>query len=243
MIDLHGHMVWGVDDGPFDADESLALARALVAAGVTTLACTSHIRPDKGWVNDRSTVIDNLARAREVADVAGLNVVSGAEHYVHEAVFGDDAFADRVVPYGNSRWLLVETPYLGPPPDLFALLSRIRRKGLKVLLAHVERFPYLCDNDELVDRLVDAGHLIQVNLGSLAGAYNQRQQRAAEKLLKRGVVAVLAGDCHREKDVADNIVAGRIAARAIVDDATLHRLTTTAPQAILDDAAPHIVFP
>ncbi len=243
MIDLHGHIVWGVDDGPMDADESLRLAKALVAAGVKTLACTSHIRPDKGWINDASTVESNLARAREVADIAGLNVVSGAEHYVDDAVFGDDAFADRVVPYGQSRWLLVETPYLGPPPDLFGLLSRIRRKGLKVVLAHVERFPYLCDDDALVDRLVDAGHIVQVNLGSLAGAYNQRQQRAAEKLLKRGVVGVLAGDCHREKDVGDNIVAGRVAARRIVDDATLHRLTSSAPQAILDDAAPHAVFP
>jgi protein-tyrosine phosphatase len=243
MIDLHSHLVWGVDDGPFDRDESLRLARALVAAGVTTLACTSHVRPDKGWVNDTRVVHHNLARARDVADEASLQVVQGAEHYVDDAVFAPDDFHERLVPYGASRWVLVETPYVGAPADLFGLLSRIRKRGFKVLLAHVERFPYLCDDDALVDRLVDGGHLVQVNLGSLAGAYNARQQKAAERLLKRGVVAVLAGDCHREQDVADNIVAGRVAARRIVSADVLERLTVTAPRAILDDQPATRVFP
>ena len=243
MIDLHGHMVWGVDDGPFDRDESLALAHALVKAGVTTFACTSHIRPDKGWINDIHSVTANLHKARDVAAEAGLEVVSGAEHYVDDAVVGDADFAARLVPYGESHGVLVETPYPGLPPNLLGLLGRIRKAGFKVLLAHVERFPYLCDNDELVDRLVDAGHLVQVNLGSLAGAYNSRQQKAAEKLLKRGVVAVLAGDCHREKDVGDNIIKGRAAALKLVSPSALERLTVTAPRAILDDATPWKVYP
>jgi protein-tyrosine phosphatase len=242
MIDLHGHLVWGVDDGPKDRAESLALAHALREAGVTTLACTSHVRPDKGWINDARVVEANLARAADVAREAGLQVVAGAEHYIDGAVFGDADWATRVVPYGTSRWLLVETPYLGLPPDLLSLLSRVRRTGFKVLLAHVERFPYLVDDDALLERLLDAGHCFQVNLGSLAGAYNRAQQRGAEKLLKRGLAAVLAGDCHRESDVADNIVAGQRAARKIIDEATLERLTVTAPQAILDDAAVHQVF-
>lgn len=243
MIDLHGHMVWDVDDGPFDREESLKLAHALVGAGVTTLACTSHIRPDKGWINDASTVEKNLEKARDVADEAGLQVIQGAEHYMHEAVFGDADFASRLVPYGRSRWVLVETPYLGAPPDLSGLLARIRKTGHKVLLAHVERFPYLADDDALLERLLDAGHLFQVNLGSLAGTYNRRQQLAAERLLRQGLVSVLAGDCHREKDVADNIVDGRKAALEIVDQATLRKLTVDNPQRILDDAPAARIFP
>jgi protein-tyrosine phosphatase len=243
VIDLHGHLVWGVDDGPKDRAESLALARALVAAGVTTFACTSHVRPDKGWINDAGVVRANLARVADVAQEAGLTVVAGGEHYVDDAVFGGDAWAGRAVPYGESRWLLVETPYLGLPPDLLGLLSRIRRAGFKVLLAHVERFPYLVDDDALLERLLDAGHRFQVNLGSLAGAYNRAQQKGAEKLLKKGFAAVLAGDCHREADVAANIVAGQKAARKLVDEATLRRLTIEAPRAILDDAPAHVVLP
>lgn len=243
MIDLHGHLCYGVDDGPRDRAEALTLAHALKRVGVTTFACTSHIRPDKGWVNDRRVVDENLKNARSVGDEVGLAVVQGAEHYMDERVFGDDEWHTRVVPYGQSRWLLVECPYLGAPPDLLGLLGRIRKKGFKVLLAHVERFPYVGDDDDLVDRLVDAGHLVQVNLGSLAGAYNRAQQKSAERLLKRGVVAVLAGDCHRESDVDENITSGQKAALKIVKADVLQRLTIGAPQAILDDKPPHGVFP
>jgi protein-tyrosine phosphatase len=243
VIDLHGHLVWDVDDGPRDRGESLALARALVQAGVSTLACTSHVRPDKGWVNDARVVGDNLARIADVASEAGLALVAGAEHYIDDAVFGGEDWSSRVVPFGSSRWLLVETPYLGLPADLPGLLSRIRRAGFKVLLAHVERFPYLVDDDDMLERLFDAGHRFQVNLGSLAGAYNRAQQKGAEKLVKKGLAAVLAGDCHREADVATNIVAGQKAARRLVDEATLRRLTRDAPQAILDDAPAHVVQP
>ena len=61
MIDLHGHLCYGVDDGPRDRAEALALATALKNAGVTTFACTSHIRPDKGWINDKTVIAANLA--------------------------------------------------------------------------------------------------------------------------------------------------------------------------------------
>lgn len=243
MIDLHGHLCYGVDDGPRDRDEAVALAVALKNAGVTTFACTSHIRPDKGWINDKTVIAANLAKSREVGDSVGLEVVAGAEHYVDDRVFGGDGWAQRLVPYGASRWILVEHPYFGTLPDLLGFLGRIRKEGFKVLLAHVERFPQMADDDALVDRLVDAGHLVQVNLGSLAGAYNRQQQKAAEKLLKKGLVAVLAGDCHRDADVDDNIIKGKKAALKLISAAQLERLTVTAPRALLDDAPPHKVFP
>lgn len=246
MIDLHCHLHPGVDDGPRDAAESIALARALVAAGVEQVACTSHVRPDKGWMN---TVDGAVARHRTLDEIlAGGNVslrcVRGAEHYVDAQVFGaPDRLADVVVPFGESRWLLVETPYLGMPPGLFELLATIRRRGYRVLLAHVERFPYLSDRRDMVQRLVDAGHLVQVNLGSLAGAYNRAQQKNAERLLKDGVVTVLAGDCHREEDVKENIVAGLAAARKLVGDDVVRRLTHDNPRKILEDAAPERLWP
>jgi protein-tyrosine phosphatase len=245
MIDLHCHMHAGVDDGPTDEAESLALARALVAAGVTTAALTSHVRPDKGWINDKRADGERLDKVRamlERADVK-LDVVSGAEHYIDPQTFGAQDWPERVVPYGKSRWLLVETPYLGEPPNLLELLASIRRRGFRVLLAHVERFGYLSDNLDKCKRLTDAGLVLQVNLGSLAGAYNKAQQKNAERVLKAGLAGVLAGDCHREQDVADNIVAGTKAAHKLVGAEVVKKLTHDAPKAILDDAAPERVWP
>lgn len=236
----------GVDDGPQDDGQSLALARALVAVGVTTAACTSHVRPDKGWMNVkegdalRHAKLDALFLEHGVT----LGHVSGAEHYVDDRVFGDlDRFAHMAVPYGESRWILVETPYLGQPPRLMDFLHALRLRGWKLLLAHVERFPYLSDDLEMAQRLVDAGHILQVNLGSLAGVYSRAQQKNAERLLKAGLVGVLCGDCHREEDVMRNIGDGLAAARKIVGDKVVERLTVTAPRLILDDAPAQKVWP
>ena len=244
MIDLHGHLCFGVDDGPQSPADSLALARALIDAGVTTFACTSHVRPDKGWMNTLDVVTGNMSALQRVLDDANLKlrVVPAAEHYVDDVVFGTP-LAGRAVPYGTSKWLLVECPYGGPPVDLMGLLFRIRRQGYRVLLAHLERFPYVCDDVRAVEALLNAGHLIQVNLGSIAGVYTRAHQKAAERLVKDGHASVLAGDCHRAIDVEHNIVRGLKAARKLVGDDVVHRLTVTNPQAILDDRPAEQLWP
>ncbi len=246
MIDLHCHIHPGVDDGCPDEDASIALARALVDAGVTTAACTSHVRPDKGWMNVKAGDAARVAHLRDVLAGAGvpLEVVGGAEHYMDAAVFGAlDGLADLAVPYGASRWMLVETPYLGEPPNLLEVLHGVRRRGFRVLLAHVERFPYLSDKLDNTRRLVDAGLAVQVNLGSLAGAYNHAQKKNAERLLKEGLVSVLAGDCHRAEDVDRNIVKGLAAAARLVGADVVQRLTVENPRHILDDAPPERILP
>jgi protein-tyrosine phosphatase len=246
VIDLHCHLHAGVDDGPPDGAGSVALARALVAAGVTTVACTSHVRPDKGWMNTKERDAERHAKLAVLLADHGVELehVAGAEHYMHDGVFGDlDRFADMAVPYGNSRFILVETPYLGQPPQLMELLQALQLRGWKLVLAHVERFPYLSDDIEDAQRLVDAGHILQVNLGSLAGSYSRAQQQNAARLLQAGLVGVLAGDCHREDDVAPNIGDGLRAAQKLVGLDVVERLTVTAPRLILDDAPAHKVWP
>lgn len=239
LVDLHCHVHAGVDDGPMDVDESAALLRALYDAGVRTVAATSHVRPDRGWMNTAPGEPERAALLESVRAAAGvsLQVVRGAEHYVHDVVFGDlDRFAELAVPYGSSRWVLVEAPYVGLPPSFAELMFALHRRGYRVLLAHVERFPFLEGDDALLARLRAMGVRFQVNLGSLSGAHGRLNQRAARRLLASGQVSVLAGDCHRAEDVDANVVRGLAAARKLVDEATLRRLCIDAPTAILQDA-------
>ena len=112
-----------------------------------------------------------------------------------------------------------------------------------MLLAHVERFPYVADHKAKLDAITNAGHLVQVNLGALSGAYNRAQQKAAERLLGQGYVSVLAGDCHRIGDVEPHIEKGRKAARKLVGDTALTKLTVTNPQLILDDVGAEKIWP
>ena len=244
MIDLHCHLLYGCDDGPKLAAESQALARALVDAGVGTVACTPHIRGDKGWRNVRAVQPALHARLRAALDSAGitLDVTSGAEHYLDENLAGDLA-EGRVAPYGSGRYLLIELPYSGPPVDLLGQLFQVRTAGYRVLLAHLERFAYVVDDAPLLRKIVDAGYLIQVNLGSLAGVYTRAHRKAAVRLLKGGLVSVLAGDCHRAADVEPNIVKGKKAALKLIDADELARLCTDNPRRILDDEDPARIWP
>lgn len=270
MIDLHCHLAYGVDDGPHNESETIDLARALVDAGVTAVACTSHLRRDKVWVNDRSVqeaIHANLNRVLDGAQVK-LKRYCGAEHYIDEELL-ETCQNGLVVPFaptyapgfnesfiahpdarwdakkGNAitgndmdaanKWLLIELPYAGPPPDLFGFLHRLRQTGYKILLAHLERFPYVVQYPALVEKIVDSGYAIQINLGSLSGAYHRTHKKYARWLLSEGYAHIAAGDCHRWKDVKKCIIKGRYVLEKLAGSEELERLTVTNPQKILDD--------
>lgn len=239
MIDLHCHLAYGVDDGPKGHLESVRLAKALLEAGVTTVACTSHLRRDKAWVNDLSvqtTIHGNLDEALGDKDVQ-LVRVQGAEHYLDELLL-DTCKQKQVVPYSNTSWLLVELPYHGPPPNLLGALYDLRKLGYRLLLAHIERFPYVVEREEVLDALVSAGYALQVNLGSLSGAYSKVHKKVAERLVGDGYISVAAGDCHRAEDVDECIVQGRKALRKIVGESGSKTLLVDNPQLILNNASP-----
>ncbi|MCP4504319.1 MAG: hypothetical protein GY822_30760 [Deltaproteobacteria bacterium] len=243
MIDLHCHLHYGCDDGPEHAQHTIDLARGLVEQGVTKVACTPHIRSDKGWMNtaDKQDALLQQTRALLSEHHIPLEIAKGAEHYVDETLFAQP-FAGHVVPFADTRWLLIELPYQGEPPGLFELLYRIRQEGYRVLLAHLERFPYVCDHPEKIERLLDSGVLVQVNLGSLAGAYSRAHKKAAQKLLKAGYVSVLSSDCHKADDVKPFIVKGKKVLEKIAPDMS-DRLLVGNPAAILDDKDPHRIWP
>lgn len=244
MIDLHCHLCYGVDDGPAGPQDSVALAKALLNAGVTEVACTPHVRPDKGWMNVRSEQKMLHEALDAVLGDAGIDLPHhpGAEHYFDAQVF-EEPVEDRLVTYGDTNWILVEFSYQGPPPDLFTPLYRLRHKGYRLLLAHLERFPYACDDDEVLERLVNAGYLIQVNLGSLAGAYSRAHRKAAERLVTRGYASIASGDCHGAGDVRPFIEKGTKALRKLVGDEGVRKLTIDNPRALLDNLPPERIWP
>lgn len=244
MIDLHCHLCYGVDDGPPGPADAVALAKALRDAGVTEVACTPHVRPDKGWMNvlsEQSRLHQALDNVLGDADVSLIHH-QGAEHYFDAQVF-EEPVENKLVTYADTRWLLIEFSYQGPPPDLFTPLYRLRQKGYRLLLAHLERFPYACDDEDVLERLVNAGYLIQVNLGSLAGAYTRAHRKAAERLVTRGYASIASGDCHGAKDVRPFVEKGLKALRKLVGDEGVQKLTVDNPRALLNDQPPERIWP
>jgi protein-tyrosine phosphatase len=228
MIDLHSHLLPGLDDGPANEAGSIALAAEAYASGVRTMVATPHLREDFPSVD----VMEIPARVAALqgrlnADGIGLELVPGGEIDVLWAQSANDE-ALRAASYGGrGHDLLVETPY-GELPGMFEdLLFRIRVRGFRILLAHPERNPSFQSDPERLVRLVEGDLLVQLTASSVTGS--GRAGKLARRLIEDGHAHVIAGDLHRaggnRASIADAV--------ATVGGERAHWMVTEAPAAIL----------
>jgi protein-tyrosine phosphatase len=227
LIDLHTHILPGVDDGPRDLAGSLTMAEVAQANGIRVLVATPHVREDHPRV--RPSEIGDLARAVD-AELAShgidVRVVPGAELAITRAVDMSDDELRVVTLGGNGTDLLLETPH-GPLPSVFETIARdLMARGFRVTLAHPELSRDVQKRPDVLRRLVEAGALVQLTAESLDARWSRRG-RLARQALKEGLAHVVASDAHsatwRPPDLS--------AARALGD---LGRwLTVDAPRAIL----------
>ncbi|HEV3376085.1 MAG TPA: CpsB/CapC family capsule biosynthesis tyrosine phosphatase [Thermoleophilaceae bacterium] len=198
-VDLHFHLLPGVDDGPADLDESLDLARAALRAGTGTVVATPHVRPDLGLTDTRE-ILERVRELRAALAAAGLplEITCGGE-LGHDMAFDltrDELDLLAQGPRG-SRWLLVETPFHGIGEDFHAATAALRALGFGVLVAHPERSADAAlDGAAGLRRELAAGSLAQVNAPSLTGGHGEDARRSAWGLLEEDLVAVIASDAH-----------------------------------------------
>lgn len=194
VIDLHCHLIPGIDDGPRDMRTALAMAELQVQAGVTIVAATPHVSWDLS--TDAASIREGLDALREAiaAHEIPLRIVSGAEVDVHRAMELSDAEL-RELTLGGGNWLLLEAPLQQAIP-FEPVVESLLDRGMQLLIAHPERSPVLQRDPAAVARLVDAGALTQVTASSFAGRFGRTVQRFAERLVDEGLVHVVASDAH-----------------------------------------------
>jgi len=229
VIDLHAHLLPGLDDGPATLEESVELAQLLAAAGVRTVAATPHVRADYRTAADEvEQGVREVRTALQRAAVA-LEVLPGAELSFEELGRPVEELR-RFGLAGNQSLLLVETPYLGWPLGLESTLFELRLAGFTVVLAHPERNPDVQGDLARVERLVGSGTLIQVTTSSLAGLFGSQARRTGLELVARGLVHLVASDTHGP----DGRSLGAAPVERALGDASLAQwLTEDAPAAIV----------
>lgn len=196
MIDLHCHILPGIDDGPDTMEETLELARVAVAAGTTTVIATPHVSwdwPDVGAARIAAAV-DEVNEALRVAAI-DLEVRSGAEVALTRAGDLDDEELVRLR-LGGGPWLLAECPLSSSGAGFEQALSALTAKGHRIVLAHPERSPLLQRDRELLGRLVGQGMLSSVTAGSLIGRFGRPVQDVAMEMVAAGMVHNIASDAH-----------------------------------------------
>jgi protein-tyrosine phosphatase len=233
VIDLHSHVLPGIDDGPPDLAGSLALARAAVSAGTQVIAATPHIGPDHGVLV--AELPARLAALREQLDRAGiaLDVIAGGELAASHAA---DASAEELqaITLGDSTCVLLECPFVHGGGLMPAVFAHLRRRGHVVLLAHPERSPTFLKDPQELGRLVDAGAYVQITAASLSGDFGRTAQRYAVALLENRLVHVVASDAHDAEHRPPEILS--IMRENRVPAPITRYLTEDAPRALLADA-------
>ena len=235
MIDLHTHILPGIDDGARTLDDALEMAQAFVADGVTTIAATPHVRDDFPTSADVMLhAVDTLRQALHEEGIP-LLVLPGAELAIDWIARLHEADLRRLTLAGGGRYILVETPYHGWPAELIERLLGLRVAEFVPVLAHPERNAHVQQAPSLLAPLVNGGTIVQITAASLDGRLGGPCRRTALHLVTAGLAHMVTSDAHMPSVRAAGM---RSAADALEDAALAEWLTSDVPRALVEARSP-----
>lgn len=236
MIDLHNHLLPGIDDGAKKVEETLEFLRIARRDGVQVVVATPHMKPGV-YDNSREEILQRVSMVREAArgdEAEGVELLPGAEVYF-TADLATRARAGLLMTLGNrGRYLLLELPYQQVPMHVDDSIFQLRLQGITPLMAHPERVAYYLEDIERVAASVRLGALTQVTANSLTGRFGDKTRNFARAMLERNLIHVLASDSHDVRYRPPILSEGFKAAAAVLGETRARRLVLDIPRSILD---------
>jgi protein-tyrosine phosphatase len=194
-MDMHSHLIPGIDDGAKTMEESLELIRGLIQLGYSGAITTPHVMGDY-YPNTGAIIQTGREELRRAIRQAGLTFRLEASAEYNLDNYTAELFAQGdILPMPGKR-LLVELSFFGAPPDLENRIFQLRLQGYSPILAHPERYSYYQGNLSALERIRDLGCALQVNILSLTGHYGSQIAKWAKILLDKDMVSYLGTDMH-----------------------------------------------
>lgn len=199
QVDMHSHLIPGIDDGSKSMEESLGLIQRLAEYGLRKIITTPHIMSEY-YRNTPEIIRLGLEDLKKAAAASGIEIEieAAAEYYIDEIFLEKVKSGNEVLSFGDG-YILVETGFINKPQMMLDILFHLEMAGYKPILAHPERYQYLIADKKLQEELIERNLLFQVNLLSLTGFYSKQVKDFGEMLLERNAVALLGTDCHNAR--------------------------------------------
>ncbi|MGG3478584.1 CpsB/CapC family capsule biosynthesis tyrosine phosphatase [Peribacillus frigoritolerans] len=197
MIDIHCHILPGVDDGAADMKVSLNMARKAVEAGITHIFATPHHLNEK-YVNVKSDIIDRAVRLNESFQLEKipLTIHLGQEVRIHRDIFTSLEKEEILTLDDNGTYMLLELPSGRVPSYTQEVIYELLLKGITPIIVHPERNKELIGNHKLLFELVQEGALTQITSGSIIGDFGKSIQSFSKKIIQHNLAHFIATDAH-----------------------------------------------
>ena len=198
MIDIHSHIMFGIDDGSKNIDVSMDILRDAYKNGVTDIILTPHYIEDSKYTcnnRDKEKILKKLQYTLKKEKI-GINLYMGNEIYINENI-SELIQKGEIATLNNSRYILVELPMGRMYNNTKTIFFELIRQGYIVILAHPERYRYMSKYEEKLEELLEMGVLLQGNYRSLFGYYGKDAKKALQKLIKKKQISFLGSDIHK----------------------------------------------
>ncbi|NIM01275.1 MAG: capsular biosynthesis protein [Acidobacteria bacterium] len=241
MIDIHSHILPGIDDGVKTEDDAVEFARLALSDGIETIVATPHCK-EGFFFNDRSKVLQEVEklRARLATEGVGIRVEPGAE--VHICPDLVQRIADGRAPtlMDNRRTLLLELSLSQYPVELENLVFELKLAGLEVVFAHPERIRYFQDDLSRYEAVIRQGATGQITSGSILGVFGTDVGDFSEELLTKGLVHVIASDAHNTRGRPPLLGEAVEVSADWIGEARARAMVNEAPRSLLDGQTPEL---
>ncbi len=235
FIDIHTHILPGIDDGPKSLEESAAMAQCYVDVGISRIIATPHFIPGTAWAAGRERIRESLQVLQTyLAEKSiALDIFSGMEIAFHQKLISR-LERNILQPLAQSRYYLLEPSFQDPQGDLLCCIRQLMDRGEKVILAHPERIPSFQEELGPLTELVRQGLEVQLNMGSLLDRFNELSKQTSMQLIANNSVHYLASDSHSAESRKPPTLQDWEKLTSLLGDKLLTKLCIVNPWKLLD---------